>query len=156
MNNEKLYRFNPFTIQKQTDSEVIEQFTIFSNSLTFGDEPTNLAYDIDLYANMCYLLGEMVARYSVIVANAEAKLKSTMAINVYKERDGWNKLSTEKIPAMSYFENKVLAMYLDENVALNEQEGLLKRYKYAYESFQDKQNALKKKLDAVRFDTLNR
>lgn len=153
---EKLYRFNPFTIQKQTDEEVIEQFTIFSNSLTFGDEPSSLAYDIDLYANMCYLLGEMIARYSVIVANAEAQLKTDMGTQIYKERDHWIRSSTEKIPAMSYFENRASSMYMKENTSLNEQEGLLKRYKYAYDSFQDKQNALKKKLDAVKFDLLNK
>jgi hypothetical protein len=153
---EKLFRFNPFTIAQQSDGDIIRQYTELEQTLSFGDAPGELAHDIDVYANLGYLIGEMIARYYTEVGMLDAKLKGNLSNAIYRERDQWNKTKTEKIPAISYFEQKAISMYADEAEALIRSESMLKRYKYAYESIESKQNALKKKLDAVKFDVLNR
>ena len=153
--SERTFRFNPFTIKDQDDRQIIEQYTELSNSIVDGDEPSTLAHNIDVYANMNYLIGEMIARYGLIVANMEAELKVAISNEIYKERDLYCERNAGKPPAMSYFENRALSKYLKENNALNEKESLLRRFKIAYESLGDKQNALKKKLEAVKFDLYN-
>ena len=153
---ERLFRFNPFNIKEWKDHEVKEQYEILENSLSFSDTPMELAWDIDVYANMGYLVGEMIARYYELVSVHEVKLDSEIANYIYRERDQWLKEKVEKAPAMSYFENKAKSVYID---GLSEQarlESNLKRFKYAYDSIQDKQNALKKKLESIKFDTFGR
>lgn len=156
INGEKVFRFNPFTIMEWTEAEVIAQYTWLEESLTYGDEPSALADDIDTFANMNYLIGEMTARYYKIVADFEAELKVNTANAVYRERNNWMKINTDKTPAMAYFEAKAQSMYLDEYKQLSDYESRLKRFKIAYDSIDSKQNALKKKMDAIRFDQLNR
>lgn len=156
MTQERLFRFNPFKIMEWTEEVLIEQYNILEESLTGNDTPMELANDIDLYANMGYLIGEMVARYGEMVANDEAILKSNIANEVYRERDQWVKEKADKPPAMAYFENKALSKYIKEQILLNQKESSLKRFKIAFESLQDKQNALKKKIESIKFDTFGR
>jgi hypothetical protein len=154
---ETLFRFNPFTIAEWSPEQVKQQYDIFAQELVGDDTQMVLANDIDVYANMGYLIGEMIARYSKDVSNMEATLKVNIANTIYRERNQYvEEHKNEKAPAMSYFENRALSQYLEETKVLNEKEAFLKRFKYAYDSIQDKQNALKKKLDSVRFDLLGR
>lgn len=153
---ETLFRFNPFNIKEQPDDWIVAQYTAQEESLMFDDSPSALAHDIDVYANMNYLIGEMIARYSLLVSIADAELKVNLSNMTYKQRDQYVATHADKPPAMSYFENVALSLYLKENIELSRMESVLKRYKIAYESIEAKQNALKKKLDAIRFDVLNR
>lgn len=156
MNNEKLFRFNPFTIKDWTDEEVKLQYEALESSLSFEETPFHLARDIDIYANMGYLIGEMVARYYEIVGNTESKLKVDVSNAIYRFRNEWSKTSQDKVPAMSYFENKAQSMFLDETMELTKKESMLKRFKFASESIESKQNALKKKLESFKYDALSR
>lgn len=156
MNTEKLFRFNPFNIKEWNDAEIKEQYTILESKLLFGDSPMELSNDIDVYANIAYLIGEMIARYYEKVSITESKLKVNIANTIYRERNDWMKSSSDKAPAMSYFENKANSMFLDEIQELAIMESNLKRFKYAYDSIELKGNALKKKLDSLKFDLLNR
>lgn len=153
---ERLFRFNPFLIKQWDEKEVIEQYSILEDSLLFSDTPFELAKDIDIYANMGYLMGEMIARYYMIVSDLETKLKVDIANTIYRERNQFSKINAEKVPAMSYFEAIAQSMYLNDTKTLTEKEANLKRFKYAYESIESKQNALKKKLEAIKFDTIGR
>lgn len=156
MTQEKLFRFNPFNIKNWTDLEVKEQYDILENSLVQGDAPSELAWDIELYANMGYLIGEMIARYYELVAIHKVKTETDISNQIYRERKDWSNTNTDKAPAMSYFENKAQSMYLTELNELARLESNLKRFKYAYESIEHKQNALKKKMESIKFDTFNR
>lgn len=149
---ETLFKFNPFTVAEWDNEQIKAQYDVFANQLSDNDSPMGLSENIDLYANMGYLIGEMIARYSRDVDNMESQLKVDMANTISKERIQWLKDNADKPPAMSYFENRALSMHLDEMKALNEKEAFRKRFKYAYDSIQDKQNALKKKLESVRFE----
>jgi hypothetical protein len=155
--NERLWLFNPFDIQNWTDEQVAEQFRTFEKSIP-DDDGTAFTYanTVEIYANMNALIGEMVARYAFRTAEREASLKSTMALYTYKQRDLWVQTNAEKAPAMSYFEAQSYAFYQTELLALAQMESNLKRFKYAYESFEAKQNAVKKKLESIRYDTFGR
>lgn len=155
--DDKLFRFNPFQIEQWTPEQVKEQYDIFTQQLNDDDTSiAGLADNIEIYANMGYLIGEMIARYYQTVANYEAKIKSDIALDIYRERDVWLKEKADKPPAMTYFEAKVHAKFENELRTLANYEAALKRFKYAYESIEAKQNALKKKLESVRYDTLGR
>lgn len=156
MSQEKLFRFNPFNIKNWKDEEVKEQYEILENSLCTGDAPSELAWDIELYANMGYLIGEMVARYYELVAIQKVQTDVNIANAIYRERKDWANSNTDKAPAMSYFENKAQSQYLDELKELARLESNLKRFKYAYDSIESKQNALKKKIESIKYDTFNR
>lgn len=156
INGETVFRFNPFNIQEWDDKDVIEQYNLLEESLNFGDVPVEIADDIDCYANMGYLIGEMIARYYERVEVYAVKLKVTTSNDIYRERDTWIKTQHEKPPAMSYFESKTTSKYLNEYQELARLESTLKRFKFAYDSIESKQNALKKKLEATKFDLINR
>ena len=153
---EKLFRFNPFNIKEWKDSEVKQQYDILEDNICNGDAPGELAWDIDLYANMGYLIGEMVARYYELVAIKKVEVESNISNAIYRERTQWTKENTDKAPAMSYFENKAQSMHLDDLKELARLESNLKRFKYAYDSIESKQNALKKKMESIKFDTFGR
>ena len=155
-NRERLFRFNPFQLVDWTEEQVIEQYTIMADNVCGNDTPMEIANDIDLYANCEYLLGEMTARYGEMVANDKAILESNIANEIYRERDQWLKEKTDKPPAMEYFKSKALSKYLKEQIMLNQKEASLKRFKIAYESIQDKQNALKKKMESIGIETYGR
>ena len=156
MTTEKLFIFNPFNIKNWANKEVQEQYTILEQSLTNGDTPSELALDIEIYANMGYLIGEMIARFYEDVEIASVELKVATSTEIYKERDYWLSTKADKPPAMSYFESKALSKNMDDHKKLVHKESILKRFKFAYESIDQKQNALKKKLEAIKFDTFNR
>ena len=156
MPNDTIFKLNPFQLVDWTEEEVIEQYTIMSDSISGNDTPMELANDIDLYANCNYLMGEMVARYGEIVANEKAILDSNIANEIYRERDQWLKEKADKPPAMAYFESKALSKYIKEQIMLNQKEASLKRFKIAYESIQDKMNALKKKMESIGIETYGR
>jgi len=149
---EILFRFNPFTVAEWSNDQIKEQYDVFAKNLMEGDSPMELSTNIDLYANMGYLIGEMIARYSRDVDDMEAQLKVDIANTISKERIQWLKDNADKPPAMSFFENRALSMNLIAMKDLNEKEAFRKRFKYAYDSIQDKQNALKKKLESVRYE----
>lgn len=149
---EKVFKFNPFTIDEWTNENVAEQYKLLENTIINVDAPLQLANDIDTYANMAYLIGEMIARYYRSVADYDAQLKVMTSNDMYRCRNDWSKTNTDKIPAMSYFEAQTTSKYLDEYKHLSELESRLKRFKFAYDSLDSKMNALKKKLDAIRFE----
>ena len=153
---ESMFKFNPFTIQEWTTEQIKEQYTLMEDFLTFEDTPMEIATDIDTYANMGYLIGEMIARYYNEVACNEAELKVAISNATYRERNDWAKMNTDKAPAMSYFESKAQSQYLEEIKSLATDESNLKRFKYAYDSIDSKQNALKKKLESLKYDTSSR
>ena len=86
---DNLFRFNPFQIEQWEDEQVIEQYTILSHSLLGGDTPMEITNDIEIYSDMGYLVGEMVARYTEYVSNDSAQLKNDIANLTYLERDQW-------------------------------------------------------------------
>lgn len=154
--SEKIFKFNPFKIKDWTEEEVTDQFEILEEDLMHDDTPMAVSHDIECYANMGYLIGEMIARYTEIVDELDITLKNNISNTIYRERDQWKKQESEKTPSIEYFKNKATSMFYKEALILSLKEANLKRFKYAYESIEHKQNALKKRLESMRLDLSNR
>ncbi len=149
----KLYLFNPFVISQATNQQIADTYTKLQEQIIEdADTGFNIAKNIEIYANMNFLLGEMIARlqeqYDVL------KTETSIAENkqVYMQRKQWQETNTDKAPAMSYFEAMAKEFVKKELVELAQLGARLFRFKKAYESIDSKQNALKKKLEAIKYE----
>ena len=149
----KLYMFNPFTISQADSKQIADTYTKLQEQLIDdADTGFNIAKNIEIYANMNFLLGEMIARlqeqYDVL------KTETSISENkqVYMQRKQWQETNTDKAPAMSYFEAMAKEFVKKELVELAQLGARLFRFKKAYESIDSKQNALKKKLEAIKYE----
>lgn len=153
MNDEKLYLFNPFNIKKITDNELKEMYSKVFEQL--HDEPNTMyeySHNVEVYSNLIYIIGEVIARLTKDIIELKTKIKIDTAINTTEERKKWN---DGKPPAMSYFEGVATRMSKDDINKLADKECSLARFKNAYNSIEEKINALKRKIEAVRYEEFN-
>ena len=150
---EKLFMFNPFLISKATEQQIADTYTSLQESLIEEqDTPYMIAHNIEVYSNMCYLLGEMIAR--ITEQYDMLKVKKDIAENqaLYQLRDQWKIEKDEKPPAISYFEARAKQTVVEYYNELANLGARLYRFKKEYESTENKANALKKKLDAIKYE----
>lgn len=153
MIDEKSYMFNPFKISRANEEEIINTYSNFQNALIVDAETGfEIASNIERYANMNYLLGEMIARYKEQYNNLKNEVAVTEAKQVYMSRKQWIETNTEKPPAMSYFEAMAKEYVKKDVMELGRMESQIDRFKNAYNSITEKQNALKKKLEIIRYE----
>ena len=153
MDFEKLYMFNPFTIQNADSEKIAETYSNLQQSLQQEtDTGFQISKNIEIYANMNYLLGEMIARLQQEYDLLKVDISITENKQVYMQRKQWQDTQTEKAPAMSYFEAMAKEFVKEDSKKLAELGARLFRFKKAYESIDSKQNALKKKLEAIRYE----
>lgn len=153
MNFEKLYMFNPFAIEKADSKDIADTYEALQKEL-LQDTDTGFAIskNIELYANMNYLIGEMIARIQKEYDTLKTEISITENKQIYMSRKQWQETQTEKAPAMSYFEAMAKEYVKEDIKKLADLGSRLYRFKKAYESIDSKQNALKKKLEAIRYE----
>lgn len=150
---EKLYMFNPFTISNATDKEIGDTYGKLQDRLNEeADTPYLLADNIEIYANMNFLLGEMIARLQREYDLLKNEISITENKQIYMQRKQWQETQTDKAPAMSYFEAMAKEFVIKQSKELAELGARLFRFKKAYESIESKQNALKKKMEAMKYE----
>lgn len=153
MEFEKLYMFNPFTIQNADSQKIADTYTKLQNELI---ENPNTGFEvsknIEIYANMNYLIGEMIARLQQEYDTLKTDISIQENKQIYMQRKQWQETQKEKPPAMSYFEAMAKEFVKDDSKKLTELSSRLFRFKKAYESIDSKQNALKKKIEAIRYE----
>lgn len=153
MNIEKLYMFNPFKIQNASNEEIANTYMNLQNKiLQEADTCYLLSENIEIYSNMNYLVGEMIARIQQQYDILKTKISIKENKQIYQSRKEWQKENTEKAPAMSYFEAIAKETVEAECEELAKLGARLFRFKKAYESIDSKQNALKKKIEAIRYE----
>lgn len=153
MEFEKLYMFNPFTIQNANSKQIAETYSGLQKELTDNaDTGFLIAKNIEIYANMNYLLGEMIARIQEEYDTLKTDISIAENKQIYIERKQWQETQKDKPPAMSYFEAMAKEYVKDDSKKLAELGARLFRFKKAYESIDSKQNALKKKIEAIRYE----
>lgn len=153
MEFEKLYMFNPFTIQNADSQAIANTYIKLQNELVENaDTGFLISRNIEIYANMNYLIGEMIARIQQEYDELKTEISITENKQVYMQRKQWQETQKEKPPAMSYFEAMAKEYVKDNSKKLAELGSRLFRFKKAYESIDSKQNALKKKIEAIRYE----
>lgn len=151
---EKLYLFNPFVIKNASSDELQETYGNLHGQINSEAEtPYQIARNIELYANMMFIVVEMIARYSEEVNLLKADIQSREAREVYIRRKAWMEEQVEKAPAMDYFKSLARDMLSHEYKSLAKMESNLKRFKGAYDSIEAKANALKKVMDGIKYET---
>lgn len=153
MEFEKLYMFNPFTIQNADSKQIADTYSNLQSALIEkADTGFLISKNIEIYSNMNYLIGEMIAR----IQEQYDTLKNDISIQenkqVYMQRKQWQETNKEKAPAMSYFEAMAKEYVKEDSKKLAELGARLFRFKKAYDSIEGKQNALKKRIEAIRYE----
>ena len=153
MNFEKLYMFNPFTIQNATNKQIEDTYINLQKEL-IGDADTCflISKNIEIYSNMNYLIGEMIARLQQDYEMLKTEISIKENKEIYSQRNKWQENISGKAPAMSYFEAIAKEVVKEDSKKLAELGARLYRFKKAYESIDSKQNALKKKSEAIRYE----
>lgn len=153
MANDKLYMFNPFRIGEWKDEEVQEQFeTLLKQYDHEADIVSLMARNVEVLANQMYLMGEMIARYSERVANLKMEIKVKSALIIQEERNAWLRVTKTRVPAQAYFEAVADSKLMEERKQLIDCETRLTRFKYAYNSTEERMNAQKKKIEAFKYE----
>lgn len=151
--NEKVYLFNPFNIKNWEKIQIKEQLDELINRYNNdASTPYEHALNIENLANQMYLIGEMVARLSETVNVMKAEVSNNENLQVYKQRDIWEKTHEGKAPAMSYFQALASDFVKEDRITLAKNESDLKRFRIAYDSIEAKMNAVKKKMEAVKYE----
>lgn len=151
--NEKLYLFNPFLIKDIEDKELKKIYAeVFEQINNEASTMYELAHNVEVYSNLEYIIGEIIARITKEVLELKMKIKIDTAINTTKARKEWN---DGKPPAMSYFEAVATQISQDDINMLAFKECSLSRFKNAYKSIEEKINAIKRKMEAVKYEEFN-
>lgn len=151
--NEKLYLFNPWKIKEWESSQIKEQLDILIDN--YNQEAGTMyeyACNVENIANQLYLIGEMIARLNEETLLLKNDIESTENKQIYIQRKQWQEVHTEKPPAMSYFEAMASDYVKDDRVKYAKKKSDLDRFKRAYDSIECKMNAVKKKMDAVKYE----
>ena len=154
MVKEDLFMFNPFRIERSTEEEIAQTYTnLQQRIIEEADTPFLIAQNIELYANMSFLLGEVIAR----IAEQYDLLKTEITIEenqaLYSYRNQWQRENDEKAPAMAYFQALAKQVVKDKYEELAHLGAKLTRFKRAFESLEQKQNSLKYKAKAMEFES---
>src|SRR5699024_4464184 len=153
MEFEKLYLFNPFTIQNANSQKIADTYSNLQKEIIENaDTGFQISKNIEIYANMNYLIGEMIARLQQEYDALKTDISIQENKQVYMQRKQWQETQKKKPPAMSYFEAMAKEYVKEDSKKLAELGARLFRFKKAYESIDSKQNALKKKIEAIRYE----
>lgn len=154
--NEKSYLFNPFKIHELKNTQLQEMYQDVYNKLL--EEPNTMyeyAHNIEVYSNLMYICGEMIARYTKEIIELKTKIEIDTAINQTEERKNWDTERDGKAPAISYFEALATRISKEDIKLLAGKECLQKRFKNAYDTLEAKCNALKKKMESIKYEEFN-
>lgn len=148
---ERLYLFNPFNLKNWENQQIKDQLDLLIAKYDEdADTMGGMALNIENLANQNVLLGEMIARLTEEYVVMKANLEANENIAIVSYRTGWD--GAGKPPAMKYFEALAAAQYEKERKELAKKESDLKRFKIAYDSIGEKINAIKKRMEAVKFE----
>ena len=153
---EKTYLFNPFRIKEVPNSKLQQMYEeTFKSILSEPNTMYEYAHNIEVYSNLMYICGECIARFTKDIIELKTKIQIDTAITQTEERKRYIEEVDKKAPAISYFEALATRMSRDDITKLAERECYLKRFKNAYETLEAKCNALKKKMESIKFEEFN-
>lgn len=156
MEIEKTYLFNPFRIHELKNTQLKEMYqNVYEKLLNEPNTMYEYSHNIEVYSNLMYICGEMIARYTKEIIELKTKIQIDTAINQTEERKNWNTELDGKPPAIAYFEALATRISQDDIKLLAGKECLLKRFKNTYDTLETKCNALKKKMESIKYEEFN-
>lgn len=156
MEIEKTYLFNPFRIHELKNTQLQEMYqNVYDKLLVEPNTMYEYSHNIEVYSNLMYICGECIARFTKDIIELKTKIQIDTAINQTEERKNWNTELDGKPPAISYFEALATRMSKDDITLLAGKECLLKRFKNTYDTLETKCNALKKKMESIKYEEFN-
>jgi len=150
---EKSYLMNPFMLMTSSTEELAREINNLASRYNYQDDTQGVISDnICLESDILMIYGELIARYQKDAEMLKLEADILEKKSTYQLRKDWVATSNEKVPAMSYFEAQgtEIAKSLWERQI--DAKSMLDRFKMAYKSMETKQNALKKKLEATRYE----
>lgn len=151
-----MYLFNPFEIKKKSEIELKNIYeSVYNELLDECNTMFEYAHNIEVYSNLNYISGEIIARLQRDVIELKTKIKIDTSITQTDERMNWNSDLYGKAPAISYFEALATRVSRNDISKLADKECSLTRFKNAYKSVEEKINALKKKMESIKFEEFN-
>lgn len=153
---EKLYLFNPFDVRHWTEREIEEQV----RKLIYRYDPDadtmyEMALNVEVIANATYLFGEMKSRLGKEASMLKLECDTEEGKQIYLSRKNFSlENPDEKAPAIKYFESKAKEMVQDKRKRQLEAEENEERFKYALETYENIMNAIKKKMESVKFESV--
>ena len=151
---ERNYLFNPFLLMTSSDEELSKQINILANLYRNSDLAYDVVFNINLESDLLMIYGEFIARFQESAEISKLEANNMRDKAVYRLRKEWAETTTDKPPAMSYFEAQAEDLVKDIRIKQIKAEEMLTRFKKAYTSLETKQNALKKKLDAIKYEEI--
>ena len=149
---ERTYLFNPFLLMTATDEELSKVINDLASQYRYSDLAHDIIFNINLESDLLTIYGEFIARFQKTADLQKLKADNQRDKAVYKLRKDWANTSDEKPPAMAYFEAQAEDLVHDDRLIQFNAESMLTRFKNAYRSLETKQNALKKKLDGLKYE----
>ena len=149
---DRTYLFNPFLLQSSTNEELSGYINKLASQYRESDMPYDVVFNINLESDLLTIYGEFIARFQEDADLLKIEADNTRDKAIYRLRKDWLEANIEKAPAMSYFEAQAEDLVHDKRVRQIKAESMLTRFKKAYTSLETKQNALKKKLEAIKYE----
>lgn len=149
---ERHYLLNPFLLKTSSDEELSKQINKMVATYRKTDIMADVAYNINLESDLLMIYGEFIARLQEEYSLVKLQADNQEAKAIYQLRNDWEKTNTGKTPSIEYFKAQASDLVKDLREKQYKAESMLTRFKKAYSSLETKQNALKKKLDVMRFE----
>ena len=152
---EKLFLFNPYDIQHWSEEQLEQQARILlANMNQNADTMYEMALNVEILSNLTYIFGEEIARLGNLVAVTKLECDTEEAKLIHLNRKNYAlENPNDKVPAMSYFEAKAKETIHDKRIKQLGYEEKLTRFKKAYDSYENIMNAIKKKMESVKYET---
>ena len=157
IDGQKVYLFNPWQIKRWKEEEIQIQVTELMKMYDpENDTMYGISKNIEVISDINYLYGEMIARLTDEVAKLKLENDTKEAKETVRTRKAWAKDNPgDKAPAISYFEAEAKEIVKEMREKQYDKSSDLTRFKYAYESMENKMNALKKKLESIKYEEFN-
>lgn len=150
---EKSYLMNPYMLMTSTTDELAREINNLASQYNYNDDTQGIISDnICLESDILMIYGELIARYQKDAEMLKLEADILEKKSTYQLRKDWVATSSEKAPAMSYFEAQGMEIAKTLWERQIDAKSMLDRFKMAYKSMETKQNALKKKQDAMKYE----
>lgn len=149
---DRTYLFNPLLLQTATDDELSREINNLASQYSHSEEITDIVFNINLESDLLMIYGEMIARFQENYSLTKLEADNIEAKTIYQLRSDWVKTNTEKAPSIDYFKAQASSIVSDLREKQYKADSMLTRFKKAYTSLESKQNALKKKLEALKYE----